>query len=70
MKNTRFPLDIIYVSSAGVVVSIKQMQAYDLKVTPSDGPAQYAIELNLGAAAAAGVKVGDRLVIPAEAKAK
>ena len=64
MKNTRIPLDIIYVGSDGVVVSIKPMQPFDLRSTSSDKPAQYAIELNQGMAAACGVKVGDRLTIP------
>jgi uncharacterized protein len=70
MKNTRFPLDIIFVNTAGVVVSIKQMDAYDLHETPSDKPARYAIELNKGAAESAGVKVGDQLTIPTEARSK
>ena len=56
MKNTRIPLDIIYLDAKGRVVSIKQMKPYDLGGTPSDGAAKYAIELNLGRAGAAGVK--------------
>jgi uncharacterized protein len=68
MKNTRYPLDIAYISSSGQVVSIKQMKAYDLTSVPSDSPAKYAIELNFGVASAAGLKVGDHIDIPAEAK--
>jgi uncharacterized membrane protein (UPF0127 family) len=68
MKNTRIPLDIIYVGSDGVVVAVKSMQPFDLRSTSSDKPAQYAIELNQGAAAACGVKKGDKLVIPAAPK--
>ena len=64
MKNTRIPLDIIYVDGDGVVVSIKSMEAFDLRSTSSDKPAQYAIELNKGLATACGVKVGDKLTIP------
>lgn len=64
MKNTRIPLDIIYVGGDSVVVSIKSMEPFDLRSTSSDRPAQYAIELNKGMAAACGVKVGDKLVIP------
>src|SRR3954466_2735649 len=30
MKNTRIPLDIVYVNAAGKVVSVKQMKPYDL----------------------------------------
>lgn len=32
MKNTRIPLDIIFVNSAGTVVSIRQMEPFDLTV--------------------------------------
>jgi uncharacterized protein len=55
MKNTRIPLDILYVDATGKVVSVKQMKPHDTNTTPSDGPAQYAIELNEGAADKAGV---------------
>ena len=66
MKDTRIPLDIIYVDSAGKVVSVKSMKPYDLTAVPSDGPVLYAIELNQGTAASLGVKAGDVLRIPAE----
>jgi uncharacterized membrane protein (UPF0127 family) len=68
MKNTRIPLDILYLGADGTVISIHQMQPYVLKGTPSGGAAKYAIELNAGAAADAGVHVGDRLDIPPEAQ--
>lgn len=67
MKNTRIALDIIYVAGDGKVVSIHQMKPYDLNSTSSKGPAKYAIELNEGEAAKAGLKEGDVLVIPAAA---
>ena len=72
MKDTRFPLDIIFVDHAGVVVSVSTMQAYDLGTTSSVAPAQYAIELNIGQAKAAGVEKGQTLKIPdvAQYKAK
>jgi len=70
MKNTRFPLDILYIDRAGVIVTIRQMVPYDRKTTSSDKPYRYAIELNRGAAESAGVKVGDRLTIPPQALAK
>ena len=66
MKNTRFPLDIVFLDSQGKVVSIHQMKAYDLSTTSSDEPAKYAIELNKDAAATAGVKVGDVVPLPPE----
>jgi uncharacterized protein len=68
MKNTRFPLDILFLDTAGKVVSIRQMQAYDENTTSSTMPARYAIELSAGAAAGSGVKVGDVLEIPAAAR--
>ncbi len=64
MKNTRFNLDILFVDHDGTVVSIHQMKAYDESLTSSDEPAKYAIELNAGAAASAGVKAGDKLQLP------
>jgi len=67
MKNTRIPLDIIYLDETGKVVSIKQMKPYDQTGVSSDFPAKYAIELNAGAASKAGVKVGTVLNIPPEA---
>jgi uncharacterized membrane protein (UPF0127 family) len=64
MKDTRIPLDIIFVDHAGVVVSVWTMQPYDLNTTSSVAPAQYAIELNVGQAKAAGVEKGQTLKIP------
>ncbi|HZL34076.1 MAG TPA: DUF192 domain-containing protein [Tepidisphaeraceae bacterium] len=69
MKNTRFPLDILFLNSRGRIMSIGHMQAYDLNETSSNFPAQYAIELNSGAAEKAGVKVGDMIDLPSEARA-
>ena len=68
MRNTRIPLDIVYVNAAGVIVSIKQMRPYDTTTVSSDAPAKWAIELNQGQAAAAGLKVGDQVAIPKPAQ--
>jgi uncharacterized membrane protein (UPF0127 family) len=70
MKDTRFPLDILFLDGSGKVVSIFQMKPYDLSNTSSEQPAQYAIELNAGASKDVGVKAGDVLGIPPGAKAK
>jgi uncharacterized membrane protein (UPF0127 family) len=70
MKNCRIPLDIIFIDSGGTVVSVKQMKPYDLNSTRSDAPAQYAIELNEGAAGGAGVKAGMAVSIPPGLKSK
>jgi uncharacterized protein len=69
MKNTRFSLDILYLDHNDKVVSIHQMQKYDLTSVSSDYPAKYAIELNLGATNAAGIHVGDVVAIPKSAAA-
>jgi uncharacterized membrane protein (UPF0127 family) len=70
MKDTRFPLDILFVDGKGKIVSMFQMKPYDLSNTSSDRPAQFAIELNAGAAKVAGVNVGDVLDIPPGAQPK
>ena len=68
MKNTRIPLDIVFVDANGRIVSIQQMKPYELTSISPPAPVKYAIELNQGAAAKAGAKVGDQLRIPDEAK--
>jgi uncharacterized membrane protein (UPF0127 family) len=68
MKNTRIPLDIIYLDSSGKVVSIRPMKPLDLTGVPSGRPAKYAIELNQGMAKAIGLEVGHTISIPAEIK--
>jgi uncharacterized membrane protein (UPF0127 family) len=65
MKNTKIPLDIIYLDSAGRVVSVKQMAPLDETGVQSDGPARFAIELNQGTAARVGVKAGNSIDLPA-----
>jgi len=68
MKDTRIPLDIMYLDSKGKVVSVSQMQPYDLTSVSSEVPAQYAIELNAGMVKQAGIKSHDILDIPAAAR--
>jgi uncharacterized membrane protein (UPF0127 family) len=64
MKDTRIPLDIVFINQFGRVVSVKTMQPFDLRSVSSDAPAMYAIELNAGAAREVNVKVNDVLTIP------
>src|SRR5262249_26108202 len=68
MKNTRIPLDILYLDSTGKIVSVKQMKAYDLTAVPSDAPAKHGLELNIHTASKFGIKVGDQIDIPPEAQ--
>jgi len=65
MKNTRFPLDILFIDSGGKIISIGHMKPFDETNTLPGGMYRYAIELNAGAAAAAGVKAGDLVTVPA-----
>ncbi len=69
MKNTLIPLDIIFISGDGRVVSVRQMKPLvEDPATSSTLPAKWAIELSDGAAARSGVSVGDVLSIPADAQ--
>jgi uncharacterized membrane protein (UPF0127 family) len=68
MKNTKIPLDILYLNGVGRVVSIKQMQPMDETSVSSDAPARFAIELNQGTADKVGVKPGHVITLPARAR--
>lgn len=63
MRNTYVPLDIIYISSDGRVVSI-QANAQPLNETPlpSEGPAKYVLEIAGGRSAALGITPGTQLL--------
>jgi hypothetical protein len=63
MKDTRIPLDILYISADWTVVDVQAMTpctADPCPGYPSRRPAMYALEVNAGFAAAKGVKEGDR----------
>ncbi len=66
MRSTLIPLDILYVDASGRVATIRQMKPLDETGVESTEAVLYAIELNEGAAARAGVKEGDVLQLPAE----
>jgi len=49
MKNTKIPLDIIYLSENKTIVSIqKNAQPMDESSLPSEAPAKYVLEVNAG----------------------
>ena len=49
MKNTEFSIDIIYINSDKEIVSIqKNAKPYDSTSLPSEGAAQYVLEVNAG----------------------
>lgn len=64
MENTILPLDIVYIDSKGKVVSIAKGKAFDTKTLPSEGPAQYVLELKQGSVEKLGVKKGTSLGLP------
>jgi uncharacterized membrane protein (UPF0127 family) len=65
MRNTRIPLDIFYFDAdlrlVNVVENAKPCRTQRCPGYPSEGPAQYVLELNAGKAAELGVRPGDRL---------
>ncbi len=67
MRNTRIPLDIIYIDREFKVVSISantppcRSASNRCPSYPSAGPAQYVLEINAGLAAELGLEPGDRI---------
>jgi len=67
MKNTRIPLDILYFDAELKLVSVaahaRPCRTQSCPLYPSDGPAQYVLELNAGKASELGVRQGDELAL-------
>lgn len=62
MKNTYIPLDMIFISLAGVVTNIvADAEPLSERLIPSGPPCAAVLELNGGEAAAIGLKVGDKV---------
>lgn len=62
MKNTRLPLDIIYVSEDKKIVSFyENTEPFNETSLPSKAPAKYVLEINGGLIDKLGIRVGDRL---------
>jgi hypothetical protein len=62
MKNTEFPLDIIYINSKKQVVSIvKNAKPLDPTPLASEAPAKYVLEVNAGLSDTWGLKPGDEV---------
>ncbi len=60
MKNTYIPLDMIFISPAGVVTNVvAEAEPLSERVIPSGGPCIAVLEVNGGVAASIGLKVGD-----------
>tara|TARA_R110002094_G_scaffold217461_1_gene188570 strand:- start:1075 stop:1356 length:282 start_codon:yes stop_codon:yes gene_type:complete len=62
MKNTKIPLDIIYIDETKTIVSFqKNAKPFDETSLPSDAPAKYVLEINGGLSDTWQLSVGDRI---------
>ncbi len=62
MKNTRIPLDIIYIDNNKRVVSIQENAIpFDQTSLPSTGPAKYVLEINGGLSKKLNITPGSRV---------
>ena len=62
MKNTKIPLDIIYIDANKTIVSFqKNAKPFDENSLPSNVPAKYVLEVNAGLVDAWRVSVGDKI---------
>ncbi len=61
MKNTFVPLSIAYLDGKGVIVNIVDMKPQDESTHPSNGPAQFALEMRQGWFKERGIVAGDKV---------
>lgn len=62
MKNTRIPLDLIFIDDKNTIVSFqKNTKPFDESSLPSNVPAKYVLEVNAGLVDAWSIKVGDSM---------
>lgn len=62
MKNTEFPLDIIYIDGNQKIASFqKNAQPYDESSLPSNALVKYVLEINAGLSDQMGLQVGDSI---------
>lgn len=62
MKDTRIPLDILFIDNSGRIMRIAEhTEPKSTAFIESGGPARAVLELNAGSAARQGIRVGDRV---------
>ena len=65
MRNTRIPLDMLFIDRAGRIVNIAERAVpYSEATISSAAPVLAVLELNGGTAARLGLKAGDRVIYP------
>ena len=64
MKDTKIPLDLLFLDNAGKVVHIVTLQPGDLVGFENYTPTRYVIELNAGVAKSLNLKTGDTINLP------
>ncbi|MCE3255624.1 MAG: hypothetical protein K0R25_1118 [Rickettsiaceae bacterium] len=63
MKNTKIPLDMIFIDQNGMVVDIKsQTKPESLEIISSNEPAIKVLEINGGLVQKLGIKIGDKVI--------
>ncbi len=70
MKNTYIPLSVAFISSAGVIKEIHDMEPKSLQSVKSATKCRYALELNQGAYEKFGIKPGNRISFPDDFRIK
>jgi len=62
MKNTKIPLDIIYIDENNTIVSVQRnAKPFDETALPSEAPAKYVLEINAGLFDEWQLEVGDTI---------
>ncbi|WP_296382344.1 DUF192 domain-containing protein [Winogradskyella sp.] len=62
MKNTKIPLDIIYIDESKTIISFqKNAKPFDETSLPSDAPSKYVLEINGGLSDVWQLAVGDKI---------
>jgi uncharacterized membrane protein (UPF0127 family) len=64
MRNTLIALDIAYISADGRLLNIQRGEPLDPTGLPSDGPAQYVLEMKAGEMKSLGITPGATVKIP------
>jgi uncharacterized membrane protein (UPF0127 family) len=63
MKNTKIPLDIIYIDNNKTIVSLQRnAKPFDETSLPSEAPAKYVLEINGGLSDEWQLEIGDKIV--------